>query len=584
MREIVIISAIELTLAQKTRLEEGIRAQETEELKFRYLVEESRIGGIAVLNGERILDRTASRQLYGIRKTAENLVTKRLDAGISVAEIPALLEARADALAANDINFEECGTVIRAADGVVQIKGLSACRNGELILIGERGYALAMNLEKDSIGAILLSEEESVEFGDIAYTTGSILEIPVGNALLGRVVDPLGNAVDGHAPIKHDSTRPIEGDAPRIIDRAKVNEPLYTGILAIDAMVPIGKGQRELIIGDRQTGKTSVAVDTILNQRGKNVLCVYVAIGQRASAVSKLVKTLDDNGAMAYTTVVLASASDTAPMQYLAPYAGAAIAEHFMRAGRDVLIVYDDLSKHAVAYRTISLLLKRPAGREAYPGDIFYLHSKLLERAAKLSPALGGGSMTALPIIETLGGDISAYIPTNVISITDGQIYLEGELFHAGQRPAINVGLSVSRVGGAAQSQGMRKLSAALRLDIAHYRELAVFAQFGSSLEAETKDILEYGAKIMEAIRQPEENPLAPLREEVYLFAVVKRYLRTVPLKKVGEYLNELYVHLLTTQTARMKRMRETETMTAEDMEALHAAAKECAAYYAEEA
>ncbi|MDR0695975.1 MAG: F0F1 ATP synthase subunit alpha [Christensenellaceae bacterium] len=488
--------------------------------------------------------------------------------GVAIKDIPELLKKCSKNIVENKLDFKTCGKVISASDGVVHIDGLADCCYNELLLIGNKAFALAMNLTTDSIGAILLSGN-AVEYGDIAYATGKIIEVPVGEVLLGRVIDPLGNALDGRPAVRTEMSRRIECPAPSIIDRSKVKDSLSTGILAIDAMIPIGKGQRELIIGDRQTGKTSLAIDAIINQRDKNVLCIYVAIGQRAAAVSKIVKTLEDNNALNYTVIVLSTASDSAPLQYIAPYTGAAIAENFMYSGKDVLIVYDDLSKHAVAYRTISLLLKRPAGREAFPGDIFYIHSKLLERAAKLSSELGGGSVTALPIIETQAGDIAAYIPTNVISITDGQIYLEGELFKAGQRPAVNVGLSVSRVGGSAQTKLMRILSAQMRLDIAHYRELAVFSQFGSSLDESTKEILNYGSKIVESIKQAECSPLSILKEELYLFAIVNKYLKKIPQNKVHEFLESYYNYIVSQEADVCKRIELSGELSKEDEEKL---------------
>ncbi|MBO4535085.1 MAG: F0F1 ATP synthase subunit alpha, partial [Clostridia bacterium] len=399
------------------------------------------------------------------------------------------------------------GRVKTVNDGVVLIEGLAGVVMGELLYLGGEKYALALNLEENQVGAILLSGEDDVSSGDIVYATKRVASVPVGRDLLGRVIDPLGNPLDGGRPIRPHGYRDLESPAPTIWQRAKVDESLETGVKAIDSIVPIGKGQRELIIGDRQTGKTSLAVDAIINQKGKDVVCVYVAIGQKISTVRKLIDDLVAHDAMSYTVVVSATAADSAPLQYLAPYTGTAIAEDFMYKGKDALIIYDDLSKHAVAYRTISLLLRRPSGREAYPGDIFYLHSRLLERSAHLSPAMGGGSLTALPIIETLSGDIAAYVPTNVISITDGQIYLESELFHAGIRPAINVGLSVSRVGSAAQSQAIKRLSGKIRLDLAHFREMQLFARFGADLDAGTKAILARGERLTESLKQPRYAP-----------------------------------------------------------------------------
>lgn len=552
MREIIIKSSVPLTSAQKQRLEKGLReADKSEELRFRYVID-AIIGGVMIVDGEDVYDASVASELRRIRKNSEKILHSHKD-GVSVKDIPDLLKSKLSEMIDHKPDFEHCGKVISAADGVIKVEGLNNCRYGELLLVGTGGFALAMNLEKDTVGAIVLSDADSAEYGDYVYTTGKIIEVPVGEELLGRVVNPLGMPLDGGKRISGDETRCIESPAPQIIDRQKVSEPLETGILAIDSMIPIGKGQRELIIGDRQTGKTSIATDAIINQKGKNVYCVYVAIGQRAAGVGKLINTLKKHGAMEYTTVVLTTADDSAPLQYIAPYTGAAIAEQFMYDGKDVLIVYDDLSKHAVAYRAISLLLRRPAGREAYPGDVFYIHSRLLERAAKLSDEMGGGSVTALPIIETLAGDISAYIPTNVISITDGQIYLESELFHSGVRPAINVGLSVSRVGGQAQRPFIRKVSSSLRLDIAHYRELEVFAQFGSSLGDSTKAVLDSGARTVEALKQNEGEPMSFLKEAVSLYAVSKGFLKEIPLRCVGGFLRELYDHFEKKQPALLR-------------------------------
>lgn len=552
MREIIIKSSVPLTSAQKQRLEKGLReADKSEELRFRYVID-AIVGGVMIVDGEDVYDASVASELRRIRKNSEKILHSHKD-GVSVKDIPDLLKSKLSEMIGHKPDFEHCGKVISAADGVIKVEGLNNCRYGELLLVGTGGFALAMNLEKDTVGAIVLSDADSAEYGDYVYTTGKIIEVPVGEELLGRVVNPLGMPLDGGKRISGDETRCIESPAPQIIDRQKVSEPLETGILAIDSMIPIGKGQRELIIGDRQTGKTSIATDAIINQKGKNVYCVYVAIGQRAAGVGKLISTLKKHGAMEYTTVVLTTADDSAPLQYIAPYTGAAIAEQFMYDGKDVLIVYDDLSKHAVAYRAISLLLRRPAGREAYPGDVFYIHSRLLERAAKLSDEMGGGSVTALPIIETLAGDISAYIPTNVISITDGQIYLESELFHSGVRPAINVGLSVSRVGGQAQRPFIRKVSSSLRLDIAHYRELEVFAQFGSSLGDSTKAVLDSGAKTVEALKQNEGEPMSFLKEAVSLYAVSNGFLKEIPLRCVGAFLRELYDHFEEKQPALLR-------------------------------
>ena len=428
------------------------------------------------------------------------------------------------------------GYVLSVGDGIAHVSGLNGCRNNELLRFDGDKFGIAFNLERDNVGVILLDKTDDIEEGSKVEGTGRVVSVPVGESLLGRVVDPLGRPIDGREPIRAKAFRPIEAEAPPIIERGAVKTPLQTGYLAIDSMFPIGRGQRELIIGDRQTGKTAIAVDTILNQKNTGVLCIYVAIGQKASTIASVRKTLEEYGAMEYTTIVAATASDTAPMQYIAPYAGCAMAEEFMYNGKDALIIYDDLSKHAVSYRAISLLLRRPPGREAYPGDVFYLHSRLLERAAKLSDRLGGGSMTALPIIETMAGDISAYIPTNVISITDGQIFLETELFHSGVRPAVNGGLSVSRVGGNAQTKAMRKVSGQLRLDLAQYRELAVFAQFGSDLDTATRDLLAQGEKLTELLKQDQYAPM-PMQEQVVLLYVMTRGLVTqVPAREIAQF------------------------------------------------
>ena len=437
---------------------------------------------------------------------------------------------------ASELEVSEVGTVIQVADGIARVHGLEKAMQGELLEFPGEVYGMVMNLEEDNVGAVLLGGADSINEGDTVKTTGRVVEVPVGDAMIGRVVNALGQPIDGKGPIETDKYRQIERVASGVITRKSVDTPLQTGIKAIDAMVPIGRGQRELIIGDRQTGKTAIAIDTIINQKGQDVLCIYVAIGQKASTVANIVKTLEDYGAMAYTTVVASTASEMAPLQYIAPYAGCAIGEEWMEAGQDVLIVYDDLSKHAAAYRTLSLLLKRPPGREAYPGDVFYLHSRLLERAARLSDALGGGSLTALPIIETQAGDVSAYIPTNVISITDGQIYLETGLFYSGVRPAINVGLSVSRVGGAAQIKAMKQVAGTLRLDLAQYRELAAFAQFGSDLDPATKAQIDRGQRTTEILKQPQYSPY-PVEDQVLaIYIAVKGALDDIEVSQVVDF------------------------------------------------
>ncbi len=440
-----------------------------------------------------------------------------------------------------DLDVTEIGTVTYSGDGVVHVQGLEGCKYGELLEFENNSFGIVMNLSKESIGAVLLNKADEVSDGSTARNTGTVVQVPTGEPLLGRVISPLGVALDGKGKLHATQYRTIEAEAPQIIDRQGVKNPLETGITFIDSMIPIGKGQRELIIGDRQTGKTAIAIDTILNQKGKHVYCVYVAIGQKASTISSIINTLEEEGAMEYTTIVASTASDTASMQYIAPYAGCAVAESFMYDGKDALVVYDDLSKHAVAYRTMSLLLRRPPGREAYPGDVFYLHSRLLERAAKMNDENGGGSLTALPIIETMSGDISAYIPTNVISITDGQIYLESELFNAGIRPGVNVGLSVSRVGGNAQTKAMRKVAGRLRLDLAQYRELAVFSQFASDLDKTTRETLDQGAKLTETLKQGQYSPLPMASQVILLYVAVNKYLVPLPIEHVKPF-NKGYI------------------------------------------
>lgn len=439
------------------------------------------------------------------------------------------------------LEVSDVGTVIQVADGIARIHGLAKAMQGELLEFPGDVYGMVLNLEEDNVGAVLLGDKKNISEGDTVKTTGRVVEVPVGDALTGRVVNALGQPIDGKGPITTDTFRRIERVAHGVIERKSVDTPLQTGIKAIDAMIPIGRGQRELIIGDRQTGKTSIAVDTIINQKGQNVHCIYVAIGQKASTVASIVKTFEDYGAMDYTTVVVSTASDLAPLQYIAPYSGCAIGEEWMERGEDVLVVYDDLTKHAAAYRTLSLLLKRPPGREAYPGDVFYLHSRLLERASRLSDDLGGGSLTALPIIETQAGDVSAYIPTNVISITDGQIYLETEMFNAGFRPAINAGLSVSRVGGSAQIKAMKKIAGPIRVELAQYRELASFAQFGSELDEATKNQLAQGERIREILKQPNYKPMAVEYQIIIIFAATKKLLLDVPTDKVLEFQGKLF-------------------------------------------
>ena len=473
------------------------------------------------------------------------------------------------------LETSDVGTVIQVADGIARIHGLENAMQGELLEFPGEVYGMVMNLEEDNVGSVLLGDHKNINEGDIVKTTGRVVEVPVGDAMLGRVVNALGQPIDGKGPIVTTKSRQIERVASGVISRKSVDTPLQTGIKAIDAMVPIGRGQRELIIGDRQTGKTAIAIDTIINQKGQGVNCVYVAIGQKASTVANIVKTLTEYGAMAYTTVVASTASDLAPLQYIAPYAGCAIGEEWMENGKDVLVVYDDLSKHATAYRTLSLLLRRPPGREAYPGDVFYLHSRLLERAVKLSDALGGGSLTALPIIETQAGDVSAYIPTNVISITDGQIYLETEMFNSGFRPAVNAGLSVSRVGGAAQIGAMKKLASPIRVELAQYRELAAFSQFGSELDEDTRNQLAQGERIKEILKQPQYKPMPVEKQVVIIYAATRKYLLDIEVDRILEFESGLFEYISTNYPDIFEKIREEKKLSDELEDALKKAITE---------
>ena len=478
------------------------------------------------------------------------------------------------------MSVAEVGTVIQVADGIARIHGLEKAMQGELLEFPHGVRGMVLNLEEDNVGAVLLGDATNIEEGDIVKTTGTVVEVPVGDEMIGRVVNALGQPIDGKGPISSRKFRKIERVASGVIDRKSVDTPLQTGIKAIDSMVPIGRGQRELIIGDRQTGKTAIAVDTIINQKVQNVKCIYVAIGQKASTVANIVKTLEENGAMDYTTVVASTSSELAPLQYIAPYSGCAIGEEWMENGEDVLIIYDDLSKHATAYRTLSLLLRRPPGREAYPGDVFYLHSRLLERAARLSDELGGGSLTALPIIETQAGDVSAYIPTNVISITDGQIYLETEMFNAGFRPAVNAGLSVSRVGGSAQIKAMKKIAAPIRVELAQFRELASFAQFGSELDADTKEKLAQGERIREVLKQPQYAPVPVEYQVIILYAATRKHLLDIPTEKVLEFEEALFEYIKTKYPEIPESIKETRVLSDEAEQKLIQAIGECKAKF----
>ena len=478
------------------------------------------------------------------------------------------------------MSVAEVGTVIQVADGIARIHGLEKAMQGELLEFPHGVRGMVLNLEEDNVGAVLLGDATNIEEGDIVKTTVTVVDGPDGDEMSGRVVNALGQPIDGKGPISSRKFRKIERVASGVIDRKSVDTPLQTGIKAIDSMVPIGRGQRELIIGDRQTGKTAIAIDTIINQKGQNVKCIYVAIGQKASTVANIVKTLEENGAMDYTTVVASTSSELAPLQYIAPYSGCAIGEEWMENGEDVLIIYDDLSKHATAYRTLSLLLRRPPGREAYPGDVFYLHSRLLERAARLSDELGGGSLTALPIIETQAGDVSAYIPTNVISITDGQIYLETEMFNAGFRPAVNAGLSVSRVGGSAQIKAMKKIAAPIRVELAQFRELASFAQFGSELDADTKEKLAQGERIREVLKQPQYAPVPVEYQVIILYAATRKHLLDIPTEKVLEFEEALFEYIKTKYPEIPESIKETRVLSDEAEQKLIQAIGECKAKF----
>ena len=479
---------------------------------------------------------------------------------------------------ASQTQQDEIGYVIQVGDGIAKVHGLDKCKSNELLRFENGSFGMALNLEESCVSVVMLGTDVGIREGGLVKRTGRVVSVPVGEALIGRVVDALGQPIDGKGPIDSKELRPIERNAPGIIERKSVSVPLQTGIKAIDSMIPIGRGQRELIIGDRQTGKTVIATDTILNQKGKNVICIYVAIGQKRSTVAQLVDTLARGGAMDYTIVVSATASELAPLQYIAPYSGCTMGEYFMDRGKDVLIVYDDLSKHAVAYRALSLLIRRPPGREAYPGDVVYLHSRLLERAARGAPEYGGGSMTALPIIETQAGDVSAYIPTNVISITDGQIYLESELFHSGIRPAINPGISVSRVGGSAQIKAMKKVAGTLKLTYSQYRELQSFAQFGSDLDADTKTRLAQGERVVEVLKQDRSSPLDVALQVSILYAVVHNMLMDVPVERISAFENALFDHLTVQHPEILEDIRKTGELRPENEAALRAAIESCRA------
>ncbi|MDR2514689.1 MAG: F0F1 ATP synthase subunit alpha [Christensenellaceae bacterium] len=516
----LVISAQPLGAALLARIEESYSSLLGQRVSLEEKIDESALGGVRVEIAGRSFDASLKGRLDQVLKT---LHSQGQNATLDFKGIGRELQGRLSGLHTAGAGVRGQGSVLRTGDGVAHLSGLHGCKLSELIEFDDGGYGIVMNLEENEVGVVLLGHDAQISVGQKAFGTGQVLSVPVSQGLIGRVVNPLGQPMDGGPRIGANQFNPIEVSAPAIIERQSVGVPMETGLLAVDSMVPIGRGQRELIIGDRQTGKTAIAIDTILNQKGKGVLCFYVAIGQKASSVAQIIATLSESGALAYTTVVCSTASDSATLQYIAPYCGCAMAEYFMRAGKDTLIVYDDLTKHAVAYRAMSLLLRRPPGREAYPGDVFYLHSRLLERAARLSPEYGGGSMTALPIIETQAGDISAYIPTNVISITDGQIFLDTDLFRGGVRPAVNGGLSVSRVGGSAQNRAMRKAGGQLRLELAQYRELQIFAQFSSDMDTATQGILNYGSLLTELLKQRNSQPMPNFVQVILLYVISRR-------------------------------------------------------------
>lgn len=552
-----------------TNIEKAIGSQLERVVKLENKLDESLIGGVKVVVNNNVWDGSYKTKLKDLKS---DLLSNDEELKNNSKELSNQIKAHIDTFEKANVNIESSDTigyVTSVADGIINISGVYKAMASELLSIGE-ATAMVMNLEEENIGAVLLDGQEFVSEGSVVKATGKVVEVPVGDALLGRVVNALGTPLDDKGPLKNVTYAPIEKNAPGVLARESVNEPLETGLMVIDSMIPIGKGQRELIIGDRQTGKTAIAIDTILNQQGKNVKCIYVAIGQKNSTVAQIVSRLSEEGAMSYTTVVVAGASDLPALQYIAPYSGTAIGEYFMNRGDDVLIVYDDLSKHAVAYRTLSLLLRRPPGREAYPGDVFFLHSRLLERSAKLSEENGGGSMTALPIVETLAGDISAYIPTNVISITDGQIFLQTELFNSGNRPAVDSGLSVSRVGSAAQYKSMKKVSSSLKLDLAQYQEVLAFSQFGSDLDAATRKTINHGAHLIELLKQPQYSPISMEDQVILLFANQKGYLDLVDIKSISNYSKSLLLEIHSSYPEIIKSIVDTKILSNELQESLN--------------
>ena len=547
--------------AQKARLNAFIANKYGENVEIQFVRDNSFVNGFKLIVGEEVYDWTKEGRLHQLEEMLREMKTEKVSSGD---ELISLMKSSVHEWEPQVLAEEE-GHVESVGDGIVFVDGLKSVMYGEIVIFESGVRGMVQELRPNDIGVILFGDDTEVTEGSRVLRTGKTAGIPVGDAFLGRVVDPLGNPIDGEGPIDSDGYRAVETAAPGIVERQSVDTPMNTGILSIDSMFPIGRGQRELIIGDRQTGKTAIAIDTILNQKDNGVICIYVAIGQKASSVAQLVGTLKKKGALDYTIVVAANASETAPIQYIAPYSGAAMAEYFMWKGKDVLIVYDDLSKHAIAYRALSLLLERSPGREAYPGDVFYLHSRLLERSARLSDKVGGGSITALPIVETQAGDVSAYIPTNIISITDGQIFLESDLFFSGQRPAVNVGLSVSRVGGAAQTKAMKKAAGSLRLDLAQYREMEIFTQFSSDLDETTKKQLAYGQGLMHLLRQPQNNPFKPHEQVIILVAATAHIMQDIPVDNIGDFRTKLLAHFHEEEDALCKQIDSTGQLSDDD-------------------
>lgn len=547
--------------AQKARLNSFIANKYGENVEIEFVRDNSFVNGFKLIVGEEVYDWTKEGRLHQLEEMLREMKTEKVSSGD---ELISLMKSSVHEWEPQVLAEEE-GHVESVGDGIVFVDGLKSVMYGEIVIFESGVRGMVQELRPNDIGVILFGDDTEVTEGSRVLRTGKTAGIQVGDAFLGRVVDPLGNPIDGEGPIDSDGYRAVETAAPGIVERQSVDTPMNTGILSIDSMFPIGRGQRELIIGDRQTGKTAIAIDTILNQKDNGVICIYVAIGQKASSVAQLVGTLKKKGALDYTIVVAANASETAPIQYIAPYSGAAMAEYFMWKGKDVLIVYDDLSKHAIAYRALSLLLERSPGREAYPGDVFYLHSRLLERSARLSDKVGGGSITALPIVETQAGDVSAYIPTNIISITDGQIFLESDLFFSGQRPAVNVGLSVSRVGGAAQTKAMKKAAGSLRLDLAQYREMEIFTQFSSDLDETTKKQLAYGQGLMHLLRQPQNNPFKPHEQVIILVAATAHIMQDIPVDNIGDFRTKLLAHFHEEEDALCKQIDSTGQLSDDD-------------------